>query len=91
MPLSITRVVGVGGEKHLVLGKITLPVKLSGIVIDQIFIVLESLHHTVVLGLDFMNKNKPQIDSHNRKFDHSGKYAVSAALICDSKLNVERT
>ena len=65
-PCDIKNVVGVGGEKHEVLGKVVLSFYIEKLKVDQSFIVLESLHHPIILGLDFMSAKQVHIDFHRQ-------------------------
>lgn len=49
---------GVSGQKLRVLGKIVLPISFSGQVFEFPVHVIENLHHSFILGVDFMQTNK---------------------------------
>ncbi|WAQ95040.1 hypothetical protein MAR_007511 [Mya arenaria] len=82
-------IVGVGGERHSVLGEVCLTLKIGGLQIDQKFIVLENLHHSLILGLDFMTKNHVRIDFH-QKLMSVGEDFVFVGISCDSLFGYAR-
>lgn len=88
-PSKLSRIIGVGGEQHQVFGQVTLKLNISGLKIDQNFIVLEHLHHSVILGLDFMKDYHVKIDFHKRIMTVMDEL-VSVSLICDSKFGYVR-
>ena len=53
-PSSYTNIVGVCGEVHRVLGQVTLPFRLDGVVLEHTFQLFEKLHHPLILGMDFL-------------------------------------
>ena len=53
---------GVSGQKLKVLGKIVLPISFSGHVLKCPVHVIQSLHHSLVLCVDFMQTNKVVIN-----------------------------
>ena len=65
-PCDIKNVVGVGGEKHSVLEKVVFSFYIEKLKVYQSFIVLESLHHPIILGLDFMSAKQVHIDFHRQ-------------------------
>ena len=76
-------------KRHSVLGEVVLPLNIGGLHISQKFIVIEKLHHKVILGLDFMTTNHVRIDFHNRLLS-VGEDTVTVALLCDSKFGYAR-
>ena len=84
---TLSNVVGVGGERHSVFGEIECPVNIDGLIVHQKFIIVENLHHEVILGLDFMVHVR--IDFHNRLLS-VGEDAVMVALLCDSRFGYAR-
>lgn len=86
---KLSNVVGVGGERHTVLGDVKLKLNISGLQIDQTFAVIDSLHHDIILGLDFMTSNHVKIDFQQRCLS-VGDDTVVVALACDSKLGYAR-
>ncbi len=52
-----THISGVGGEKHRVLGTITLPFVIADMIFMHTFEVLESLSHPMILGENFQREN----------------------------------
>jgi transposase InsO family protein len=65
-PSNVAKVVGVCGETHKVLGTIQLPINFGNQIIWQNFHVFQKLHHSMILGLDFMEKHKANIDMGNK-------------------------
>ena len=61
-PSNYRTVVGVGGEHHDVAGTVTLTLNFGGLNVDHIFHVIDDLHHSIILGLDFMEKYRVNID-----------------------------
>ena len=61
-PSSLTNIVGVCGEVHRILGLITVPFRLDGIVLEHTFHLFEKLHQPVILGMDFLRQHKARID-----------------------------
>ena len=59
---DLKEIIGVGGEKHQILGKIEFQILISGIRISYGFYVLNTLHHSVILGMHFLTHHKVQID-----------------------------
>ena len=57
--ISIT---GVGGTTHPVTGKILLDISFGSLIISHGFLVVEDLHHSLILGHDFLETNKVTID-----------------------------
>ena len=53
-PAHIKHITGVGNETHAVLGKLEIPITISGIKISFEFLILENLLHPVILGMDFL-------------------------------------
>ena len=74
---DIHEIVGVGNEHHKVLGILEIPITISGIRIHYNFYILESLRHSVLLGMDFLEKHKVQIDL-DSKTVHIEEKLVSA-------------
>lgn len=81
---TIRNIVGVGGERHAVFGQVELTLNISGLKVDQKFIVIDQLHHPLILGLDFMQTYQVNIDFHH-KLMTIGNDAIIVALACDSK------
>lgn len=52
---------GVGGEKHKILGSIDLPIVIGSLSFVHTFQVFEKLYQSVILGVDFMEKYKVQV------------------------------
>ncbi len=64
-PCSLTEVIGVGGEKHPVLGVISLGINVGNLLISHSFYVFKHIHHPLILGLDFLDKNRVIVDLPN--------------------------
>ena len=62
MPSSFAHIVGVCGEVHKVLGQVTLPFRIDGVVLEHTFQLFEKLHQPLILGMDFLKQNKAKID-----------------------------
>ena len=65
-PADIEYITGVGNETHSVLGKLEIPLNISGIKISFDFFILQSLTHPVILGMDFLKFHRVQIDLDKR-------------------------
>ncbi|MEW8547939.1 MAG: reverse transcriptase domain-containing protein [Candidatus Thiodiazotropha sp.] len=61
-PCELKEIVGVGGEKHSILGQKEIDILVSGVKISFPFYVLNSLHHSMILGMDFLEHHKVKID-----------------------------
>ena len=59
-------IVGVGGTHHPVLGVIEIDIKFGTLGLTYAFYVIEDLHHSIILGHDFM-------EAHNVTLDIRGK------------------
>lgn len=59
---EISFITGAGGTTHTVNGKIELEIKIGGLKFRQIFYVIQDLCHPLILGTDFMKKQKACID-----------------------------
>ena len=88
-PADVNEIVGVGNEHHKVLGTLEIPISISGIKIDFNFYILEQLRHTVILGMDFLEHHKVQIDL-NSKTVYIKEKLVSACFV-RSKTGLART
>ena len=88
-PSHITSIVGVGGEHHPVAGVCTVTLNFSGLNIDVTFHVISNLHHSIILGIDFMERNKVKIDmEHKKMIMHDSDIKV---LTIQSDAGVART
>ena len=88
-PSKIRNIVGVGGERHEVHGQVSLTLNISGLLVEQTFIIVEQLHHSLILGLDFLKMYQVVIDF-DRKVLIIGNDAIVVALACDSKYGYAR-
>ena len=68
-PCQINSIVGVGGTHHKVQGVINIEVKFGSLGLVYPFYVIEDLHHSLILGHDFM-------ESHNVTLDIRGKKMI---------------
>ena len=66
LPLSYPINCWVGGTHHLVLGAIEIDIKFGTLELKYPFYIIEDLHHSVILGHDFM-------ETHNITFNIKGK------------------
>jgi hypothetical protein len=89
-PSRLSRIIGVGGEHHYVCGEITLPLRFSGCEFKQNFIVLEQLHHPVIIGLDFMKDYRVKIDFHKQLMTIMDE-TICVALVRDSNFGYVRS
>ena len=88
-PADIHDVVGVGNEHRKVLGTLHIPISISGVKISYKFYILEQLRHAVILGMDFLEHHKVQIDL-DRKTVYIQDKLVSACYV-RSKEGLART
>ena len=88
-PSHITSIVGVGGEHHPVAGVCKVTLNFSGLNIDVPFHVISNHHHSIILGIDFMERNKVKIDmEHKKMIMHDSDIKV---LTIQSDAGVART
>ena len=62
----IRSIVGVGGEQHCVDGMVNLTLSFSGLRVSFPFHVVNNLHHTIILGVDFMERHNVKLDIANK-------------------------
>lgn len=86
---DIHEIVGVGNEHHRVLGILEIPISISGIKIHYKFYILEQLRHAVILGMDFLEHHKVQIDLDTKTVYIQEK--LVAACYVKSKEGLART
>lgn len=65
-PSNYKTVIGVGGEHHEVAGTVNLKLNFGGLNTEYTFHVTENLHHSVILGIDFMERFRVNIDIGNK-------------------------
>ena len=58
---EIPNIFGVGGEKHQVMGKVSLPLSFKGVIVEYMFTVVQNLPHPLILGDDFLRDNRANI------------------------------
>ena len=75
---ALQHITGVGGEQHRVLGQIEIPILVSGAKISFKFYVLDKLHHSLILGIDFLEYHKVKIDL------DSGYVFIKEDVVCAS-------
>ena len=63
-PANIQTVVGVGGEQHSVSGKVDLDISFNGLTVSFAFHVIKNLHHSLILGIDFMESTESIVGPH---------------------------
>ena len=73
---------GVGGEHHAVAGKVTLAINFGGLTVEHDFLVIDNLHNSLILGIDFMERYKVKLDRGNRLM------SILDAYICTLSTNV---
>ena len=66
-PCQIKSIVGVGGTHHPVLGVIQVDVKFGTLGLTYPFYVIEDLHHSIILGHDFMEAHHVTLDIKGKK------------------------
>lgn len=65
---KIKTIVGVGGTHHAVSGEVNLDISFGTVTLASKFYVIKDLHHSVILGIDFMEKHKVSLDIASKKF-----------------------
>ncbi len=63
---DINNIVGVGGELHRVIGSVILPITFGEISIYHKFYVFTKLHYDAILGVDFLNEHKANLNFQNK-------------------------
>ena len=63
---DIQNIIGVGGEVHKVLGTVILPIQFGDITIYHKFYVFKQLHYEAILGIDFLNEHKANLNFSNQ-------------------------
>lgn len=58
----LNQIIGVCGETHQVLGQVELTFSCNGVVFTQIFHVFQHLHSKILVGIDFLQKYKVQVN-----------------------------
>ena len=66
-PCHIKSIVGVGGTHHPVLGVVLIDVKFGTLGLSYPFYVVEDLHHSLILGHDFMETHSVTLDIKGKK------------------------
>ena len=87
---SLTHVLGVGGEHIKVLGKLQIPVKISGLKFQYQFHILEKLHHSLILGADFLRDKECVVDLGQGKLHLQNFLAVAAVSLGNSAAKTDK-
>ena len=66
-PCQIKSLVGVGGTHHPVLGVIQIEVKFGTLGLVYPFYIIKDLHHSIIIGHDFMETHNVTLDIKDRK------------------------
>lgn len=75
---STIHIYGVGGEEHMILGKVTLPLRFNRLIIKYPFYVVQQLQYPLILGDDFLSQNKCNIHYPTRTlYLHEGSWQVA--------------
>ena len=61
-PSSLSMIRGVGGQTTRVLGSLDVPLKIAGLTIPQSFIVVDTLTHPLILGVDFLQSHQASLN-----------------------------
>ena len=61
-PSSLAMIRGVGGQTTRVLGSLDVPLKITGLTIPQSFIVVDTLTHPLILGVDFLQSHQASLN-----------------------------
>ena len=86
---SFSHVKGVGGEIHNVLGLVNLNLQIDGYMYKHDFHVISHLHHHVIIGDDFLEKNKAIIDRGNKTLQLENGEEIKQGE--DSEVSMVRT
>lgn len=65
---SLKTITGVGGTHHSVQGFVNLDVNFGGLTIGYPFYIVKDLHHSLILGHDFMERHNVNIDYKQNSF-----------------------
>lgn len=65
---TIKTIVGVGGTHHAVNGLISLDICFGTVKLSSKFYVVKDLHHSLIFGIDFMEKHRVTLDIPSKKF-----------------------
>ena len=61
-PSSLAMIRGVGGQTTRVRGSLDVPLKIAGLTIPQPFIVVDTLTHPLILGVDFLQSHQASLN-----------------------------
>ena len=75
---KIKAIRGVCGELHEVLGEAILQLNINGLKLLGTFVVCQRLHHSIILGLDFLKEHKTHTDLGSQTVSFHNKAAVTA-------------
>ena len=59
---SISKITGAGGAQHPVSGQINIEFRIGGVTISHKFLLIPALQNLMILGTDFLSKNKARLD-----------------------------
>lgn len=85
-PADILEISGVGGERHRVLGMLEIPITITSARFLFNFYVLPDLQHPVIVGLDFMDAHKVEIDFNKKTVYIQDKLVQTCIVHSDSGL-----
>ena len=73
---NISTIVGVGGTQHAVQSETNVDICFGSLTLNAKFYVIEDLHHSIILGIDFMEKHRVTLDISANKFIIEGSTKV---------------
>ena len=73
---NISTIVGVGGTHHAVQGETNVDICFGSLTLNAKFYVIEDLHHSIILGIDFMEEHRVTLDIAAKKFIIEGSAKV---------------
>ncbi|CAC5393298.1 unnamed protein product [Mytilus coruscus] len=79
---DIPSVKGVSGHRLQVLGKVNLPISFKGAVFNYHVYVIDGLHHSFIVGWDFLHENKINIDFSRSVLQVPEKETADIPKIC---------
>lgn len=71
---------GVGGEILTVQGSVVLDISIGDVIVPHTFFIFDRIHHALILGLDFLQKNHCHIDYQNLTLTSANKQPVVCNL-----------
>lgn len=85
-PTDISEISGVGGERHKILGILKVPIVISSAQFLFDFYVLPELQHPVILGVDFMDAHKVEMDFNKKTVFIKDKLVRTSIMQSDAGL-----